>query len=117
MSSIFEKRVERRRRWALIIGLIGAAFTGAVTYVLLFFALVVAVPLTDQQRSICVAIICVVVTVAYLAGWFARGFHAENIDSQISEMGPIMKQILIGAVQEQVERDKSTIPVVFKKGG
>ena len=108
MVTTFERRMERRRRWGPVIALTGAALVGAFTYVLVFFALVVAIPLTYEQRSIIVSVVFSVVFVAYLGRWFTRGFHVENIDTQISDMGPISKKLLMGAIEEQLECDKES---------
>jgi hypothetical protein len=102
----YEDRISRRRRWGVVVGFLGLLMVAITVYVLMWFVVMVAVPLAQSQQGLLLAVVGVIAAFAYMGGWAARTFHTENIDTQIGTMGKTARNVVAAGIQEMNERER-----------
>jgi uncharacterized membrane protein YedE/YeeE len=113
--SLFEARVQRRRRTAAWFSLSYFVLLALAEGVLDFLVFWVAMPLMDERaRWVAVGILGVLTVLAYMAGWSSQRNFKGTIDTWLADADPVEKLVLSAAIQDdhkKLEQLEYTIEV------
>lgn len=97
-------RQRANRRWWLS-GVLAAAWSmimGMVVFIVLKLAYfnIMSAFAPAVIRPLLVVLVVMVVTIAGMGMWIIRGVRDESLDSQIADMGPKTRKVLVSLLEE-----------------